>query len=174
MPKSLAQGHKRVAILTAAPANPALPTVAELNGGIGTTTGVSCNILESDFLFSATDSDKVQEKALCDINNANALAASNYQAGMTAFRYYDASTGVIASAEDILWTASKVKGTNLYIYVRNSGKLSTQAFAIGDELYMGALCLTDVPQTPSDVGGYIKQRIPLEVQKAWDNIIIAA
>jgi hypothetical protein len=40
-----------------------------------------------------TDSDKVQEKSLADVNNVNALGASNYDAGMTIFRYFDTVTG---------------------------------------------------------------------------------
>ncbi len=125
MPKSLADGHVKVAVLTVAPANLSSPTTTELNAGID----ASCRILSSDFAFGWTDSDKVAEKALCDINNANAIAASNFQAGMTIWRYFNAGTGVADPTEDSLWTAVKVKGTTLYIYVRETGKLSTQAWA---------------------------------------------
>jgi hypothetical protein len=45
MPKSLSDGHAKVAVLTTAPANLASPTVAELNAGID----ASCRILRSGF-----------------------------------------------------------------------------------------------------------------------------
>ena len=71
--RSLADGHIKLAILTTKPANPALPTSTELSAGIA----AECNILSSDFVFGATDSDKIAEKALCTINTANAIGASN-------------------------------------------------------------------------------------------------
>ena len=51
MPKSLADGHIKIAILTTAPANLAAPTVAELNAGIN----AAARILASDWMFSPTD-----------------------------------------------------------------------------------------------------------------------
>lgn len=169
MPKSLADGHVKVAILTTQPANPLAPTVAELNAGIS----AACRILASDFTWSATDSDKVAERALCETSNANALGASNFSAGMTIFRYFNAGTGVADPVEDSLWTATKVKGTSLWIYVRETGKLETAAWATGDEIYLGGEVITDVPQKPSDAGGYIKRRIPLEPQSMYPDIAAA-
>ncbi|MBA2952110.1 hypothetical protein GON03_19025 [Nocardioides sp. MAH-18] len=169
MPKSLADGHIKLAILTTAPANAAAPTIAELNAGIN----AAARVLSSDFQWSPTDSDKVAEKALADINNVNALAASNFQAGMTIFRFFNASTGVADPTEDSLFTATKVKGTTLWIYARKTGKLETAAWASGDEIYLGGSVLTDLPQEPSDMGGYIKKRIPLEPQQMYPNIAAA-
>lgn len=169
MPKSLADGHRKVAILTTAPGNPSAPTVAELNAGID----ASCRILASDWTFGATDSDKVAEKALCDVNNVNALGASNFAAAMTIFRYFNAGTGVADPTEDSLFTATKTKGTTLYIYERETGKLATAAWAAADVIDIGMQVQTDVPQKPSDAGGYIKKRIPMEPQAAYLNIAAA-
>ena len=169
MPKSLADGHIKIAICTTAPANPALPLVAELNAGIQ----AASRILMSDWTWSATDSDKVNERAVSDINNVNALSGSNFQAGMTIFRYFNAGTGVADPTEDSLFTATKVKGTSLWIYVRKTGKLETAAWAAADEIYLGGLVITDLPQEPSDAGGYIKKRIPLEPQQMYPNIAAA-
>lgn len=169
MPKSLADAHTKVAVLTTAPANPAAPTVAELNAGIN----AASRILASDFTFSATDSDKVAEKSLADANNVNALSASNFTAGMTIFRFFNAGTGVAEPTEDALFTATKTKGTTLYIYARKTGKLESAAWAASDEIYLGGALLTDSPQEPSDAGGYIKKRIPLEPQTMYQNIAAA-
>lgn len=170
MPKSLADGHIKVAVLTTEPANPAAPTVAELNGGID----ASCRILSSDFAWGATDSDKVAEKALCDENNVNAFGSSNFTTAMTIWRYFNASTGVADPTEDALFTAVKVKGTNLWIYVRETGKKSTAAWAANDEVELGGKVSNDNPQPPADRGGFIKRRIPLEPQSMYTNILVAA
>ena len=100
-------------------------------------------------------------------------ANSNFSAGMTIFRYFNAGTGVADPVEDSLWTATKVKGTSLWIYVRETGKLETAAWATADEIYLGGKVLTDLPQKPSDAGGYIKRRIPLEPQSMYPDIAAA-
>ncbi len=170
MPKSLAEGHIKVAILTTKPANPAAPTVAELNNGIN----AACRIMFSDWSWSATDSDKVDEKALCDRGNVNAFGASNYSAGMTIFRYFNAGTGAADPVEDSLFTATKAKGTSLWIYERETGKLESAPWAANDEISLGGEVLSDSPQKPSNGGGYIKRRIPLEPQSMHENITAAA
>lgn len=169
MPKSLADGHIKLTLLTAAPANPLAPTAAELNAGID----VSCDVLASDFTWSATDSDKVAEKALCDTNNSNALGASNFQAALTFFRKFDATTGAPDTPNEDGYQAAKAKGTTLYGYMRKNGKLASAAWAASDEIPLGMEVLTDNPQEVTG-GGYIKRRIPMEPQRGWPNIAVAA
>lgn len=170
MPKSLADGHVKLTILLDEPVNPAAPTATELNAGID----VSCAVLASDFTWSAGDSDKIAERALCDTNNKNAIGASNFTAGLTLFRYFDESTGAVDETEDEAFQALKAKGTTVWGYVRENGKLATAAWASGDEIALGLEVLTDNPQRPSNAGGYIKRRIPLEPQTGWPEIEVAA
>lgn len=170
MPRSLADGHKKLTILTEAPANPDAPTAAELNAGID----ASCNILASDFSFGAADSDKLAEKALCTESNANSLGAGNYVAAMTFFRYFDETTKNPDATEDVAFEAAKIKGTELWIYGRATAKKSTEAWATGDEIFHGAYVITDNPQAPSDQGGYIKYRVGMETQEAYPFIEVAA
>ena len=170
MPKSLADGHMKLTLLTAEPADPAAPTVTELAAGID----AECDILASDFVWSATDSDKFAEAALCETSNANSLGRDNFQAGLTVFRYFDASTGAVDETEDATYQALKTKGTTLWGYLRNNGKLATAAWAADDEIELGLKVLTDRPQRPSNGGGYIKNRIPLEPQAGWQDITEAA
>lgn len=170
MPKSLADGHVKIAVLTTKPANVQVPTVAELNAGIN----AACRILASDWNWTPTDSDKVNEKAVCDVNNVNALGASNFTTGMTIFRYFNAGTGVADPTEDSLFTATKVKGTSLWIYARETGKLEGAAWAAADEISLGGEVLTDASQNPQNAGGYIKRRIPLEPQSMFPNIAVGA
>ncbi|HEY0889373.1 MAG TPA: hypothetical protein VGE38_07170 [Nocardioides sp.] len=168
MPKSLADAHIKIAICTTAPSNPAAPTVLELNNGIQ----AASRILLSDWLWTPTDSDKISERAVSDANNVNALGGSNYSAGMTIWRYFNAGTGVADPVEDSLFTATKVKGSSLWIYQRKTGKLETAPWASADEISLGGLVITDLPQE-TDAGGYIKKRIPLEPQQMYPNIAVA-
>jgi hypothetical protein len=166
--RSLALGHRKVAVLTTAPANPLAPTTTELNAGIDGTT----RIMADDWVFGATDSDKVQEKSLADVNNINALGASNYDAAMTIFRYFDTVTGQPDATGDALFTATKTKGTLLYIYERETGKLATAAWASTDPVF-GMQVLTDDPQKPGSGDGYVKRRIPMEPQTAYGLVAVA-
>jgi len=170
MPRSLADGKTKFTILTTEPVNPAAPTITELNAGIQ----AAANTLASDFTWGATDSDTVAERSLEDKNNANALGASNYSAGATFFRYFDDDTGAIDPAEDTAFAAAQEKGTRLWGYARKNGKDAGTAWAAADEIYLGAEIITDEPQPPSDNGGYIKYRVPMQVQKAYPFIAAVA
>lgn len=168
MARVLADGKTKFTILTTAPVNPAAPTATELNAGID----LSCDILTSDFTWTATDSDKIAEKALCDKGNSNAIGAGNYSAGVTLWRKYATAGGPDAAAETG-WAALLEKGSEVYGYARESDKDSTEAWASGDEIYLGGLVATDTPQR-TDGTGFIKRRVPMEPQRMYDNIVVAA
>ena len=164
----LADGKTKFTILTTAPANPSAPTATELNAGID----LSCDILSSDFTWGATDSDKIAEKALCDEGNANAIGASNYQAGLTLWRKF-LTAGGFDDANETGWAALKEKGATLYGYARQMDKDATDPWAATDEIYLGAEFITDTPQR-TDGTGFIKYRIPAEVQRGYPFIEVAA
>lgn len=166
----LADGRLKLTALTTKPANPAVPTVAELNA-----TGaldLSCKVLQEGFTFAATDSDKVAEKALCDVANSNALGASNFAAGLTLWREF-ATAGGFDPTADAAFDALKSKGTTLWLYGRLMDKLATTDWAAADEIFLGAEVVTDSPQR-SEGGGFIKYRIPLEVQRGYPFITVGA
>jgi hypothetical protein len=169
MPRVLADGKTKFTILTTEPADPEAPTAAELNAGID----LSCKVLASDFNWSATDSDKISEPALCDDANANSLGKSNYQAGFTLWRYYLDGGGVDTTA-DAGFAAVKEKGATLWGYARLTDKASTEVWATSDEIYLGGEFTVDTPQRPNDNGGWLKWRVPAEMQRAWDFITVAA
>lgn len=164
----LADGKTKFTVLTTKPANPAAPTAAELNAGIH----LSDHVLTSDFTFGAVDSDKVAEKSLGSAGNANAIGASNYQVGFTIWRKFLAAGGFDA-ADEAGWAALKVKGTTVWAYARQMDKEASAAWAATDEIYLGAEFTTDTPQR-TDGTGFIKYRIPGEVQNGYPFISAAA
>lgn len=168
MARVLADGKTKFTVLITAPLNPAAPTATELNAGID----LSCDILSSDFTWGATDSDKVAEKALCDAGNSNAIGASNYSAGFTLWRKFATAGGFDATAE-AGWAAVKEKGATLYGYARQTDKDATEAWAASDEIYLGAEFITDTPQR-TDGSGFIKYRVPAEVQRGYPFIAVGA
>ena len=164
----LADGKTKFTILTTAPANPAAPTATELNAGID----LSCKVVASDFNWTATDSEKVNEPALCDDANSNSLGTSNYSAAFSLWRYFLVGGGADPT-DDAGFEAVKTKGTTLWGYARMTDKEATAAWASTDEIYLGAEFTTDTPQQPQG-GGWQKFRVPCEVQRGWDFIEVAA
>lgn len=176
MPRSLADAKKRIAILTTKPADPEAPTVAELDGGLN----ASCRIVASTYNVGPQASETIDEKAVCEEGNVQALSFSNYQAEFDAFRYFDEETGLPEtgtpdSEEDIgdqLYQMLKSKGTTVWLYEREIGIGSNQPFEAGQPIE-GYELLIDNPQKPQDQGGFIKRHIVGLVQKAWIDAEVA-
>ena len=158
----LADEHTKFTILTTAPADPSAPTVTELNAGID----ASCLVFADDFRWTATDSEKVGERRLCEGTAAQSNGISNYDVGFTAWRWFDSTTGAVDATADELFEAVKVKNTTLWGYVRRNGKAHDADWAADDEFALGGEVLTDTPQT--DGTGFIKYRIPLSAQAMTD------
>ena len=154
----LADGRIKLSVLTTKPANIAAPTVTELNAGID----FSCKVLQENFNFGAADSDKIAEKALCDVGNANSLGASNFVAGFTVWRYFDEAGGFDAT-DDAAFEAVKEKGTTLWIYGRQMDKLATAAWAATDEIFQG---LGGRHRHPAAVRGWRVHQVPDPVRDA--------
>lgn len=172
MPKSLADGHTKVALLSTKPADPKAPTLAELNAGID----ASCRISSSDYNVAFAASETVDEKELCVEGAAVAFGPSNATIEFTPFRYFtdmgQPEPTEEAEVGDSVFQATKVKGTRLWIYQRETSKKSTDPWAAEDECE-GFEFLTDNPQQV-DRTGYIKKRIVGAYQDAWPNCEVAA
>lgn len=164
MPRSLADGHIRLAILNTQPAIPERPTKAELDAGVD----ASCAILASDFQWGATTSERITgQEPLCAVNTQEGLGKSVFNATLTAFRYFDSSDEAETAGQDATFQLLKEKGATLWIYARNTSKLSTDDWETEDEIYLGGEVITDEPQRPTDAGGYIRYTVPLLFQQAW-------
>lgn len=163
MPLSLAEGHKKVAVLATAPVIMSAPTITELTAGID----ASCRILENNFEMTSDGSDTVDEKTLCDIGTSEVPTNPKFKAAMTVFRYFDPITGkpdtsAAGSIGDALFQALKERGTEQWIVVRETSKLAKAAWVIGDECSVYHI-ITDAWQR-GDGTGYIKRMIPMFAQ----------
>ncbi len=157
MAKFLADGKKKLVMLSSAPAGIATDTILTSEATAGTDisamTLAPCNL-------GPSGSDTVDEKSLADQGNAQTFGASNYQGrSITLFRYFDESTLQPDGTEDAAYTALKEKGTTVRFLTRESAKDSTAAFADGDEVNYVEYTTDEPQETEGD--GYIKSVIPL-------------
>ena len=163
----LADKHIKFTILTAEPANEEAPTAAELNAGIE----ACMKVLYDGFQFSAADSGTVSAKALCG-SNEEVFTDSNFVLNFTLWRYYLDAGGADPTG-DVLFAATKERGTTLWAYGRMTDKTALEPWAPGDEIYLGARFTTDNLQVPDGIG-WVSYRVPAKVQDGWPFITVAA
>jgi hypothetical protein len=166
--KVLNDGIIKVAILTEKPADTKSPTAVELNGGID----ASCNILTSDFNWTNSSSATFDEKPLCATGQSTALGISQFDLAATFVREYLEAGGADVAGEDAAYQAVKVKGTTVWIYARETDKLSDEDWAAGDEIYLGGEVQSDAP-TRVNNDGNLKRRIMFVPRKMHENIKVA-
>lgn len=166
MPAVLADGRRRVRLLTTRPNDPSAVTVTEAEAGIK----AECRILKSDYSLGATGSETVNDSVLCAEGNATTYGASNYSGSMTPIRYFTPE-GTLDTEGDVVFEALREKGTTIYV-LDSEGWHHEDAFEAGQEYDLYEV-VTDNPQKPSDRGGFVKRVVPLGVQQAWENRVIA-
>lgn len=157
MPKTIADEHVALRLLSEPPTDPNAMTVTEFDAGVA----LECRIM--DYRLSPTDSDTLNQPEFCEATNANVPTRSNYEGNVTVFRYLD-DDGLADTANDVAWDALKEKGTTLYL-VEREGPDHAAAGAAGQE-YSYYEVISDHPKVPTDRGGFIRREITLHVQKA--------
>lgn len=160
--RMLSKGRTKVAVLTVQPADPANPTVAELDGGI---PNAADYIPSSMWTFGAGDPTTVDDTPLSSQATANVPDEATYDLGFGVYRMF-AADGTFDPVEDALFEATKVMGTTLWVYARKTGKLSTEAWADGDEFYLGGEVQTSSPKNVDE--GNIKYEVPLFAQRMYE------
>jgi hypothetical protein len=173
MPRSLADGHIKLSIMSTKPADPLAPTTTELAAGID----AAQRILSSDFKLGPVASDTVDEKDLSQEGNVKVLTTSNYEANLTPFRYFDTATGVAevgtgGEIGDNVFQALKAKGSRVWVAKRFTSKKSTEAWAATDEVEVYELVTDNA--SDAEATGYIKKNVPVSVENAWLNGTVAA
>lgn len=163
----LADKKRKLTILTTAPADEANPTVTELNAGIE----ACLKVAEEGFVHSATDSTKVDFKAVCG-DREQVFTDSNFQLSLSVVREYLAEGGVDPTG-DALFAALNQRGVTFWAYGRMTDKPALDPWEAGDECYLGTRATTDNYQTPT-APGWIMFNIPCTVQAGWQPITVAA
>lgn len=168
--KVAADGKKKFTLLLAKPAAASgIPTAAELNAG----KDISCAVLDSDANWTNTASDRFNEKPACIQGNSQALGAANYDTALTFLREYLGGGGPDTAALDSGYQAVKTRGTTVWIYMRETDKLSTANWAVGDEIHLGGEVISDAPTRPNNDGN-IKRRIEFLPQNMISEKLVVA
>lgn len=167
--KSLADGHTKLAVLAIAPADPTALTVADLTAALD----ASCRIAKNGYSLGPTASETFADPALCEDVNSNVWGASNFEASIPVFRYFDDTTQLLDEAGDEVYQALKEKGTEVWLVERESLKKSTDPWEVGDVVNVYRVLL-DNPQKATDRTGYIKNVIAPAVQAGYLDVTLAA
>lgn len=169
-PRTLAAENRKLAILVTRPANPAAPTVTELTAGID----ASCRLAASDTRLSATDSETINDGAICEGASAKVLGSSNYEGRLAPFRIFDPEDLGRADTEgDKVFQTLKTKGVPVWVVERHTGLRHDVDWKAGQEVSVYEFT-PDNWQNPSDQGaGWNKRVIPGTVNTAWLNAAVA-
>lgn len=152
--KVAADGKKKFTLLLEKPAG-RIPTATELNAG----QDISCAVLDSDANWTNAASDRFNEKPACTKGNSQALGASNYDTALTFLReYLDGPGGADVEGADKGYQAVRVKGSTVWIYMRETAKDSGEEWAPGDEIHLGGEVTNDSPMRVNNDGN-IKRRV---------------
>lgn len=154
-------------VSTTPPADPAKITITEL----ASWENFADRCFADGTYMRATGSETLNRR-LVSGGNKQGFGASNYEAQVDVARYLDAD-GHAIEEEDFLWTATKKKGTTLFIAKRVGPRWDT-APAAKDEVSVFKVT-TDTAQDPQTFGDYIEKIVPLAVQDAWlDQVLTSA
>lgn len=170
MPLTLQGGRRKLVAFTTNPAeggDPEALSLADLTGGID----VQCKVLKSDLRLTAVASETVADTPYCATGNSVVYGASNYEGSLTPFQYFDETGQPDAADNDVFELLTAEKGAHIWI-VDRWGKPESADLEVGDHYRLWHV-ITDEGQDPSDVGGYIKQIVPLGVQRMWRGTITA-
>lgn len=165
---ALMLADKRIGLwqLPTKPANPASPTIAEIAAGVN----VACKVFKADTYLRATDSATINDPLLCG-GAASAFGESAYEGRLAVARFLD-SAGIPVEEEDVLWEAVREKGTTLW-FAHRAGPVWDAAPAAKQEFSIFEV-ITDNAQAPQTYDSYIKKIVPLAVQNAWLDRVLAA
>lgn len=105
-------------------ADPAAPTVAELNGALG--YDISCAISD-DYTLNMAESDTDDSRSICDIGTVATPTFQNYEASLDGFRDVDVNAAGVYNLFRDLFRAPDVP----YILVKRIGVPQADAFATG-------------------------------------------
>lgn len=171
-PRTLADQNMKITWLTVPPAGGLSGlTVTELNAGLD----ASCRVAKDGTRLAPTSSDTTEDAAVCQPAGAQSLGKSNYEASVQVFRFFDETNPGAGDPEgDALFADLRVKGSPGVFVIRHTAKRWDAPWAAGDE-YQAYQVASDNWQPQSDqYAGYIKAVIPLVVEDAELNGVVAA
>ena len=124
-------------------------------------TNLTEDINRPTFRLSATGSDTVADAPLSFAGNAVTFGAGNLEGSIELLRQLDAD-GKPDPAKDTAFAALGAKGVRVW-FAHRVGRKGTVPLEAGDEGWLYE-AVTDEPQEPTEMAGYVKNLIPLGMQ----------
>lgn len=168
MARMLSAGRTKVTLLTAAPADPGAPTVAELNGGLD----ISPLIPRSLFNWTTAEPNKESDTALSAQFETQVPIEKTYDLKFGLYRSFDEVSGGFDATEEAAFEAVKEMSSTVWVYARRTDKLSGDAWAAADEIYLGGEVTSDGARLVHD--GYQKYEIGFSPVDMYEFIAAAA
>lgn len=143
MARRLSHGRTKVTILVDEPDNPRRPSASELNDG----HDASCDLRMNGFNFSAQASETADTTKLCNRATATTPTQRQHIGEAVVERGFDSDgefddEGSDETAQIVLDNID----ANVWVYVRENGKWSTEEWDSGDEYRIGGEWTVDVPE----------------------------
>lgn len=170
-PRTLADQNRKIVVLTDPVSDLGNISVEELTGE--SVIEASCRTTQADTRFAPSASETLSDPAVCEDSGSETFGASQYEAMMGMFRFFDTENPGQADPEgDILYQALRFKGTEVVVVERHVNKKWDEPFAAGDE-YRAFRVETDnfVPATEQHTG-YIKGTTSMAVKAAELNGVV--
>lgn len=137
-------------------ADPAKPTVAELNAGIN----ISCAI-QTGYTLGFTDSDTDDSKTICDEGNVQNRGFANYEASLTAFRDpIDVTNTTVFTTFRDLFKDGRVEG---YL-VSRQGKKAAMPYVAEDYISIFKVTSDYMQESGGESGGPVTVTVPFGQQ----------
>lgn len=156
MPSKLLRGNTKISVVEyEAIADPAAPTVAELNGPLS--YDISCAVLD-DYTLNLTDSDTDDTLTVCDVGNIQTRTFTNYEGELTGLR--DANINDLTSVYNTFYFLF-LAPDNKYWLVKRIGQPQATTYAIGQTVSLYGFS-TDYPTNNAEDGSMLSMTANLK------------
>lgn len=168
-PRTLADQNRKIVMLVDHTGNLDEFSATDLNEAIE----LSCRATQADTRFAPSASETLSDPAVCEDSGASALGASQWEATLGLFRFFDAENPGQGDPEgDQAYEALKIKGTEVVIVERHVNKRWDEPFEAGDEIRAFRVQADNWNPSTEQHTGYVKGTFPMAVQAANQNATV--
>lgn len=169
LPRTLADQNRKIVMLVDHTGSLDEFSATELNEAME----LSCRATQADTRFAPSASETLSDPAVCEDSGASALGASQWEATLGLFRFFDEENPGQGDPEgDQAYEALKIKATEVVIVERHVNKRWDEPFAAGDEIRAFRVQVDNWNPSTEQHTGYIKGTFPMAVQAANQNAVV--
>lgn len=169
-PRTLADQNRKITMIVDPVDNLEAISPTVLNEGME----LSCRATQADTRFAPSASETLSDPAVCEDAGASTFGASQYEATLGLFRFFDQENPGNGDPEgDSAYDALKIKGTEVVIVERHTNLPWDAPYAAGQEYRAFRVQADNWVPAAEQHTGYIKGTFPMAVQSAALNGVVA-